>query len=283
MISIPLASTFQFITKYIIQKVKAGREMLESKRRAIIFFTLSFLLAIAAGFLFLQKVSAINSELGGMTEIYIAAEDIPSRSVIQPQQLTTTEIPNRFVNESHITSLQDIANRVSVVPLSSGDIITKNMMKPFSSLREENNRLVTIVQSERIRFDERLEALDRIDIIVSHKFDGNNKTTIFMKDVLVAAELTSDGEFVGVAVEVQVEDAPELIHMQNYADSIRVLKANVGKGEVEEQSEKEIVIESPPEEEEIEEKEKEEDKAEEKEEDKESNEEDSSVDKEENS
>lgn len=260
--------------------------MLESKRRAIIFFTLSFLLAIAAGFLFLQKVSAINSELGGMTEIYIAAEDIPSRSVIQPQQLTTTEIPNRFVNESHITSLQDIANRVSVVPLSSGDIITKNMMKPFSSLREENNRLVTIVQSERIRFDERLEALDRIDIIVSHKFDGNNKTTIFMKDVLVAAELTSDGEFVGVAVEVPVEDAPELIHMQNYADSIRVLKANVGKGEVEstEQSEKEIVIESPPEEEEIEEKEKEEeDKAEEKEEDKESKEEDSSVDEEENS
>ena len=206
--------------------------MLESKRRAIIFLTLSFLLAVGAGFLFLQKVSAINSELGGMTEIFIAAEDIPSRSVIQPYQIKTTQIPNRFVNESHITSFEEMANRVSVVPLSEGDMITKSMLKQLESVREQNNRLVTLVQAERIRFDERVEALDRVDIIVSHKFDGENKTELFMNDVLVAAELTSEGEFVGVAVEIPADDAPRLIHIQNYADSIRILKANVGNGNV---------------------------------------------------
>ncbi|CAG9620278.1 Flp pilus assembly protein CpaB [Sutcliffiella rhizosphaerae] len=225
--------------------------MLESKRRAIIFLTLSLLLAVAAGFLFLQKVSAINTELGGMTKVYIAAENIPSRAVIQPNQVTTTDIPNRFVNESHITDVSELANRVSVVPLSEGELITSSMIKPIDSIREENNRIVTISQTERVRFDERLEALDRVDIIVSHKFDGDSKTEIFMTDVLVAGEVKSGGDFSGIAVEINSEDAPKLIHMQNYADSIRILKANVGNGnaindtgeEVEEVPEEEIVDE----------------------------------------
>lgn len=204
--------------------------MLESKRRAIIFLTLSLLLAVAAGFLFLQKVSAINSELGGMTKVYVASGDIASRTVIQPNQVSTMEIPNRFVNESHITDVSELANRVSVVPLSEGELITSSMIKPVESVREEDNRIVTMTQTERVRFDERLEALDRVDIIVSHKFDGNSKTEIFMKDVLVAGEVKSDGEFSGIAVEIPTEEAPKLIHMQNYADSIRILKANVGKG-----------------------------------------------------
>lgn len=204
--------------------------MLESKRRAIIFLTLSLLLAVAAGFLFLQKVSAINSELGGMTKVYVAAGDIASRTVIQPNQVSTMEIPNRFVNEAHITDVSELANRVSVVPLSEGELITSSMIKPVESVREEDNRIVTMTQTERVRFDERLEALDRVDIIVSHKFDGNSKTEIFMKDVLVAGEVKSDGNFSGIAVEIPTEEAPKLIHMQNYADSIRILKANVGKG-----------------------------------------------------
>ncbi|QFT87758.1 hypothetical protein FIU87_03750 [Bacillus sp. THAF10] len=204
--------------------------MLESKRRAVIFLSLSLLLAIAAGFLFLQKVSAINAELGGMTRVFIASEDIASRAVIQPNQVTTMEIPNRFVNESHITDVSELANRVSVVPLSKGELITSSMIKPVASVREENNRIVTLTQSERVRFDEQLEALDRVDIIVSHKFDGESKTEIFMTDVLVAGVVKSGGDFSGIAVEIPTEDAPQLIHMQNYADSIRILKANVGKG-----------------------------------------------------
>src|SRR5690606_20360809 len=70
--------------------------------------------------------------------------------------------------------------------------------------------------------------LDRVDIIVSTSDGSKKKTEIFMKDVLVAFAQGTDDNFAGVAVEVSAEEAPKLIHMQNYADHNRVLKANVG-------------------------------------------------------
>ena len=206
--------------------------MLESKRKAIIFLVLSFLLAIAAGLFFLQKVREINSELGGMATVYVAAVDIPSRTVIQPNQVKTTEIPKRFLNEAHVTDVEGLINQVLVVPLSSGDLITKNMTKAISNTRNENNRLVALFKSERLHFDQDLEPLDRIDIIVSSRLEGTApKTELFMKDVLVANVFTNDGTFSGIVVEIPADDAPSLIHAQNYSDSIRILQANVGKEE----------------------------------------------------
>ncbi|MFO1442093.1 flp pilus assembly protein CpaB [Bacillus sp. Bva_UNVM-123] len=203
--------------------------MLESKRRAFIFLSISLLLAIIAGLFFLQKIKELNSELGGMTKIYVTATDIPSRTLVQPNHVKQEEIPNRYVNSSHVTNVDDLIDMVLVVPLVEGDIITKSMLKPVSNTIDENNRLVTLMQSDRIRFDEELEGLDRIDIIISHTFDGKPVTEVFMKDVLVAGVLKSEQQFTGIAVEIQADAAPKIIHMQNYADSMRILKANVGK------------------------------------------------------
>lgn len=205
--------------------------MLESKRRALILLLISLLLAAIAGFLFLQKYNQLNTNLGGMTKVYVAATDVPSRTVILKENVTTMEIPNKFVTKSNVTNLADLENKVFVVPLSKGDIITKNIIKPVSNVRDENNRLVTVYRSDKVFFDQELEALDRIDIIVSHDFDGKPKTEVFMKDVPVAMALRSDNTFTGVAVEVKAADATKLIHMQNYASSIRILKANVGKAD----------------------------------------------------
>ncbi|MGD6879549.1 Flp pilus assembly protein CpaB [Bacillus infantis] len=203
--------------------------MLESKRRAIIFITISLVLALVAGFMFLQKVKDLNAQLGGMTKVYVAKENISSRAIIKPDQVETIELPNKFVTGSHIVDPEDITNRVSLVPLSEGDMITKNMLKPVSNIANENNRLVSLVGSEKVSFDQKLADLDRVDIVVSSQFEGKPVTEIFMSDVVVAGTLSNKGKFVGAALEVSKEAAPKLIHMQNYADSIRVLKANVGK------------------------------------------------------
>ncbi|HWO96330.1 MAG TPA: SAF domain-containing protein [Bacillus sp. (in: firmicutes)] len=204
--------------------------MLESKRKAIIFLSLSFLLAVTAGILFLGKVKDLNSDLGGRTKVYVAATDVASRTPIEPSQVTTVELPNRFVTESHITDVQDLVNKVFVVPMAKGDLITRNVLKPISNVQNENNRLVAIFENEKVHFDQEVEAQDRVDIIVSHTFNDQPKTEVFMKDVLVSA-VPPGKKFTGVAVEVSEEDAPKLIHMQNYAESMRILKANVGKEE----------------------------------------------------
>lgn len=193
---------------------------------------LAFLLASVAGYLVFQKVKDLNSELGGMTKIYVAKSDIPARTLIQENQITTMEIPNKFyVKDSHVIKKDELVNTVLVVPVSKGHIITENMLKPFSNLRNENNRLVSMYPSEKIQFDQVIEALDRVDIIVSTDDNGKQKTEIFMRDVPVAYAQGSGKDFAGIALEVSMEDAPKLIHIQNYADKVRVLKANVGKGD----------------------------------------------------
>ena len=139
------------------------------------------------------------------------------------------DIPNKFVTDSHILSEDEFEHKVSIVPLNPGDIITKNMIKPVSNLQDENNRLVTMYRTDKVQFDQVLTALDRVDIIVSTNDNGKKKTSVFMKDVLVAFAQGTNDSFAGIAVEVTAEEAPTLIHMQNYAEHIRVLKANVGQ------------------------------------------------------
>ncbi|QVY62004.1 SAF domain-containing protein [Cytobacillus gottheilii] len=230
--------------------------MLESKRRAAIFLLLAFLLAAGAGYLVLDKVRDLNAELGGMTKIYIANGNIPVRTLIEGSQIRTMDIPNKFLNDAHITDKDEIINNVSVVPLAEGEIITNNMLKPFTELRDENNRLVAMYPSEKVQFDQVVETLDRVDIVVSTDNNGEQKTEVFMRDVPVAFAQGTEEDFAGVALEVSIEDAPRLIHMQNYADKVRVLKANVGKEDIspaqlpDQQDQDTVEEEQPPEKEE---------------------------------
>lgn len=209
--------------------MKVGEFVLEAKRRAAIFLILAFLLAAVAGYLVLEKVKQLNAELGGMVEIYVSNGDIPARTLLQSNQITKMEIPQKFLTDSHITSEKEIIGQVSVVPLNKGDMITNNMLKNYSNLQNENNRLVALYRTENVQFDQEVAALDRVDIIVSQETNGKKNTKLFMKDVMVAYASGTGEKFSGVAVEVSAEDATKLIHMQNYAEHIRVLKANVGQ------------------------------------------------------
>jgi Flp pilus assembly protein CpaB len=222
--------------------------MLEAKRRAAVFFILAFILAAATGYMVLQKVEDLNSDLGKMTKVYVANADIPSRTVITENQITVMELPNKFITDSHVTSFNDLENQVSVVPLTEGDMITQNMIKPASNLQDENNRLVTLHRTEKVQFDQVIEALDRVDIIVSTNDNGKRSTSVFMKDVVVRFSEGAADKFAGVAVEVTAEQAPKLIHMQNYAEHIRILKANVGQNSLppEEETEEQATQEKTP-------------------------------------
>lgn len=212
--------------------------MLESKRKAIIFFTIALLLALSAGMLILKKVQALNTNLGTMVQVAVASQEVPSRKVILPADVAMEEIPKKYVKDYHVTDVEELKNKVSIVPLSKGDVITNNMLKQASSVVEENSRLISLMRSDRIFFDEQLEALDRVDIIVSQRFDSKEKTDYFMRDVKVARVSKKKNDFKGVQLEVPAEKAPELIHMQNYADSVRIVKANVGKWEEPKEQEK---------------------------------------------
>ena len=169
--------------------------MLESKRRAAIFLLLAFMLALAAGYLVFNKVKDLNKELGGITKVYVAIEDIPARTPIKANQLTTNEIPNKYLKDGWnvVVDKDDIVGKVPVVTIEAKEIITTNIIRDSSIATDENTRLIAMYPTEKVQFDQELEALDRVDIVVSTENNGKPKTEYFMKDVLVYYAVT-DGE-----------------------------------------------------------------------------------------
>lgn len=203
--------------------------MFESRRRALIFILLSFIMAVIGGLLFYSKLEELNQDLGEVTEIYVADRSIPSREIITESMVTTIEIPNRYLTDGHIISIDQLDGMVSVVPLQEGDQLTLNLLRPITDLTEDGNRLVEMKEEwGNIHFDSMLENLDLVDIVISHSFEDEPVTEVFMRDVPVVRIIDNEGGY-GVGLEVSTQDASNLIHMQHYADRIRILKSSTGR------------------------------------------------------
>lgn len=206
--------------------------MQDAKRRAILFAVISLILATLAGILFMQRVSAVEAQLGDEVTVYVAKTDIQPRQPLKPEQFEAVQIPQKFVQQSMVTNLQGggdggIEDYVTIVPLKKGDVLNTNLLKPAKELGTSGDkRLVYVPASNRIEFDQPLEAQDRADVIVS--WGGNDeskRTVIFDTDVLVAATSGEEGKFAGVWLEMSLEDARRFIDAQNFARSVRILKA----------------------------------------------------------
>ncbi|PTX55270.1 Flp pilus assembly protein CpaB [Melghirimyces profundicolus] len=203
--------------------------MQDAKRRAKIFAVLSVVLAILAGFLFLQKVNQVDASMGQTVTVYVAEQSITSREPLKKEYFAAKEIPVKYVQElgSVVTKIDNIEKMVTITPLQKGEVLTENNLKPVSGLTSSNNRMVTLAENDRVMFDGGIEANDRVDIIVSTDEGGNKTTQIFMSDVRVVgvSEDKKTKRVEALGLEVPLKKARELIHAQNFAVAIRVLKA----------------------------------------------------------
>lgn len=211
--------------------------MQDAKRRAIIFAVISLALALLAAILFMQRVSAVEAQLGNEVTVFVAKTDIQPRQPLKPDQFEVRPIPQKFVQQSMVTDLQSVGEYggidqyVTIVPLKKGDVLSANLLKPAKEIGTSGDkRLVYVPAGDRIVFDQPLEAQDRADIIVSWGGnEGSNRTVIFDTDVLVVAASSNDGKFTGVWLEMTLEEAKRFIDAQNFAASIRLLKAPQAK------------------------------------------------------
>lgn len=209
--------------------------MQDTKRRALIFVVLALVLSAFAGFLFMKQVSAVTGSLGKMTTVYVASKNIPSREPLKEEYFKPIDIPTKYVQDSAITDLNQIRlgkyqfqinQLTSVVPISKDGLLTSNMLKEQSFLTEKGKRMVSIARSNRIVFDGSFDFNDRVDLIVSTKGKNSPVTKTFMKDVLVVGVAKGKGGTINaLGLEMDLSEAEKFIHVQNFAVSIRVLKA----------------------------------------------------------
>lgn len=210
--------------------------MQDAKRRALLFLVLALMLSAIAGYMFIEKLNAMGAGLGEEVTIYVATKNISTREPLKPEYFEEKIVPAKYVQESTVTDLNAIPigdtpypinSLVSVVPLSEGDLLTKSMLKPLSNLSSPDKRLVSVARSDRIGFDGPIAPNDLVDVIVSRSLGPKgNVTEVFMRNVpVVAVAPDKQGGVAGLGLEMTLDEATKFIHEQNFAITIRILKA----------------------------------------------------------
>lgn len=77
--------------------------------------------------------SALLSPPVEMRTVVVAARDIASRKPIEEGDLATRTVPADPTNEAAFTLIEDVLGRVSGVPITTGQLVTRNMLAAAAS------------------------------------------------------------------------------------------------------------------------------------------------------
>lgn len=175
-----------------------------------------------AGFLFFAKVRSVNAQLGDFVPVLVASQTIQPRTTLTGSMLEIKQVPKKYAFNSSLLSLEQTKGQMTLVQLQKGDVITKSMLK--NAEQGSLFRLVNLTQSERVMFDEKMDATDKVDIVVSYQEGDKPVTKLLLEDVQVGKIAGDKERLTSIALELSMEDAQKLIFMQNFARQIRVLK-----------------------------------------------------------
>ncbi|MBP1930691.1 Flp pilus assembly protein CpaB [Ammoniphilus resinae] len=217
--------------------------MFESRKRVFIFTILSIAFAMAAAFLFSNYIKQTKQSLGNMVSIHVAEKDIPAGSPITSEFLSTIEMPIKYASESFIKSAEQYKDKISLVPIPKGEVLTVAMLRDISNVPTDH-RMVQL-RAPLAVFDDQINPLDRVDLFSSYETEADNNpkqpkdrriTELTLKNVEVLQVSKQDSKIISIGVALKPEQAKRIIWILNYGKELRVVKSNSsieqgGKGE----------------------------------------------------
>lgn len=208
-------------------------KMIDAKRKALIFLSLAFILAIVTAGLILNEIKQAQTAMGETVKVASAKEDIGSNKPIKEDQITWIEMPKSSVVSSFVQKESDIDKKIVLVDIKKGDVISKNMLRDNVDIPADH-RVVLLNPTENVLIDQDVTPGDLVDIIVSTEEKDGLKTQRILKNISVVSSETvetKDGNSQIIKVSLNVKDAEQLIHYQNKAKQIRVLLVNTVQDE----------------------------------------------------
>ena len=216
--------------------------MIDSKRKAIIFLTISFILAVVTAGVVLVQISQAQERLGETVEVASVSEDVPSNSAIDMKDTEWVKFPKNSAS-SFITDKSELEEVITLIDLKEGDLLTKNLVRKKLDI-PANERVVWLNATDIVLEDQQVKVGDLVDIIVSRELERKVETKRLLSNIKVV-ERDKEG---GIKISLPLEQAEKLIHYQNFAKQIRVLvvnQVNDNKETVGEKPAKPIVEEKP--------------------------------------
>ncbi|WP_262174755.1 hypothetical protein [Saccharococcus sp. Marseille-Q5394] len=220
--------------------------MIDSKRKAIIFLTISFILAIVTAGVVLVQISQAQDRLGEMIEVAAVKEDVTSYTELNESLIEWVKFPRANVYSSLITDPEELEDVITVVNLESGDILTSNLVRKKLDI-PANERVVWLDATEIVLIDQKVTEGDLVDVIVSREIEKNVETKRLLSNVkVVQIEKGKIEDTERVKISLPITEAEQLIHYQNFAKQIRVLRVNQVGDDVEVDEKSTPIVEEKP-------------------------------------
>ena len=120
------------------------------QRRGVIMMIIAALGAVAVFIALVVYVQSVSAEVGPRSTVYVATEDIPAQQSLDPAQMETEEVPNKYITPQMITSQEELAGQKASVPIAAGSWMQTDMIAPASALPPANPACIGIRFSTRI-------------------------------------------------------------------------------------------------------------------------------------
>lgn len=198
--------------------------MFDSKRRILIFLILSIAFGVSAVFLFLNYIKKTEETLGEHISIYAAKTDIPAGTPIALDMLTTVSLPKKYVVPTFAQVESDIKNKISLVPITSGEVLSTAMLRSASNVPSKK-RLVQL-RAPMAVFDDEFEVLDKVDLIGTYEAQGERVTEVIATEIEVLRVYRTGESVLSLGVALSQEETEQIIWLLNFGKELRVLKSN---------------------------------------------------------
>ncbi|RYI25293.1 hypothetical protein EVU96_24410 [Bacillus infantis] len=199
--------------------------MIDSKRKAIIFLTLSFLLALIAAGVILVQINQTQQKLGKTIAVAAASKDITSYHEIEESDIKWVELPQSSAYESFITDEKDLKEAITVIDLKEGDLLTSTLVRKKLDIPADE-RVVWLNATEIVLIDQLVAEGDLVDIIVTQEIKGALKTNRILENIPVVQVEEQEEGAPRIKISLSIDQAESVIHYQNSAVQIRVLRVN---------------------------------------------------------
>lgn len=172
----------------------------------------------------INYVNSLQAELGVMDTILVANQDIDPYTLLTTDMVRTAQIPRKFLQPSMVRDAETLGRSTTRVPLKRGDLITRPILMEVTD-QPAHMRHITLHAGKSVVMEPDIAAGDRVDIIASYR-DGKADQDV-TQVALVNVEVVSTNPK-GISLLLDMEQANQLIWLENYGRQLRVLRRPLG-------------------------------------------------------
>jgi pilus assembly protein CpaB len=205
------------------------------RRRAAVLLGLALLLGTLSATHMARREAALEAQLGPVTEVVVAREDLPAGRSIELSDLGLRSLPARYAPPGEPAFAAALAGQKLAVPVRAGGPVTSDLLVRRSLTAEASiergQRAVDLVATGS---PQAVLAGAHVDVLVTteRRDRVRGATRIALEDVEVlaaraAAQATDDGDKgptrVSATLRVTAEQAVYLAAAQSFARDVRLL------------------------------------------------------------